>query len=118
MQFLLYARREYADHALMPAGIEKNQARRASRGGCGMLRMLDGKRVLQHGLHGSLHIAFDFPTLVIKGIELQGNSGSIGFIISDEALDAKRHVVEAARRVQSRPEDETQFIDRCLAKIP
>ena len=119
VELILHARCEYADHALMPAGIKQAQA-------VG-IRILSCRheccdwcveRAVSSMQCAILHVRFDFPALAIKRVELQGNLRGADFVIGDEAFDSQRHIVEPARRIQSRPEHETQFISRYSPKIP
>src|SRR5882672_8205247 len=101
MQALLGARRNEADDARMPLFIEKAQAERQA-GVIDLHALHDRGRLL-------VHPALDRSPLGIQPAELGGKETRARRVVGQQALDAERHVVEAAGRVQSRRRGESEI---------
>ena len=84
-------------------------SKRASAGGGSPSR----HQVFERGLGLFAHAGFDFAPFTVDRIELLREVGSARRVVGDEALDAERHVGQAAGGVDARAEREAEVEGRC-----
>ena len=96
---LAQARGQYADHALMPGFIVKDEGITVGH--------ID---FLRQGERRFLHAGLDVPALTVERIELSCQVGSPVGIVRQQALDTHRHVGETSRGIQPWSDHEAQIM--------
>ena len=112
MEFILEARREDADHALVPGFVEQYQAGRFDRLRTGtMVRMAHPAiDLLQRRQRAVLHLRFDAASFAVQRVQPCCDLHRGLRIVGQQAVDAQAHVVQPARRIQARPDGEAQIL--------
>ncbi len=67
---------------------------------------------------GVLHLRFDLAPLQVDVVQLLGNGPGAAFVVGDQALDAERHIVKAASRVQARADGKAKVERRSGTRLP
>src|SRR5262249_59187537 len=99
---LLHPARDEAHHALVPALIEQAHTAALHCAGDRVLELPYGAESLL------LHARLDGTALLIQRIEPQSECTRTVLLISQQALHADRHIVDAARGIQSRRSPECE----------
>ncbi|MNZ19294.1 hypothetical protein D3C78_363190 [compost metagenome] len=95
---LFQARGEDADHALVPVRLEQAQAER---------HRLQ-RQVLELGQGFALHALLDGLAVLVQFVELAGDFPCQVGIVTEQALDAQAHVVQAPGGIEPRAEDKAK----------
>ena len=96
MHAILDARRDEADHALVPGLVEQAQTERQ--------RRILGAHVRDREHRLLLHLQLELAAILVQLREARREQPRRFGVVRQQALNADRHVVEPAGRVQSRPD--------------
>ena len=91
VELVLQARRDDADHALVPGGVEDGDGRAVGR-----------TELVQQRQCMLVHAGLDLAPFAVDAVELLRDGPGAAFVVGGQALDAERHVGQPARRVQAR----------------
>jgi hypothetical protein len=117
MQFLLDARGDDADDALVPVGVEQRH-RGAPAASRQPSRQVGGRhRPWRAAQRLFLHARFDLAPLAIERVELLRDVHRPSLVVGDQAFDAQRHVGQAAGGVEARADHETEVDARRLRRV-
>src|SRR5688572_2621352 len=108
--FVLYARSQNTNDALMPGGIEQTQAVGGSRLSLLVRQVLTWQYIPQQCERTGMHVCFNFPPFTVERVKLKRYLQSIRFVVRDEAVNAKRHILQPSCGIQSRPQCKTQIV--------
>ena len=109
VEALFNARRQNADHALMPLGMVHRQATRQ--------RVAAALQFFAQGQRFGLHSLLNLFTCLVQGVQLVGQHARLTEVVAQQQRDANGHIVQSSGRVQARPERKAQIACRQLERV-